>query len=67
VELGISLRELARRTGLPKGDLSRIESGRVNPTWEEIQKVTAALEGDLEGVSKVAGGTSHQEPSATPT
>src|SRR2546422_298159 len=28
--------ELARRTGIDAGDLSRIESGRANPTWSTV-------------------------------
>ena len=45
MELGVSIRELADMTGVQKADLSRIESGRMVPSWQEWQKVTAALEG----------------------
>ena len=43
VELGVSMNELARRTGIQKADLARIENGRMVPTWEEYQKVAAVL------------------------
>lgn len=43
VEVGISMNELSRRTGIQKADLARIENGRMVPTWEEYTKVAAVL------------------------
>jgi DNA-binding XRE family transcriptional regulator len=43
VELGISINDLSRRSGIQKADLARIESGRMVPTWEEYTKVAAIL------------------------
>jgi predicted transcriptional regulator len=43
VRLGISLKELARRTGINSGTLSHLESGRMNPTGAEFERVMAVL------------------------
>jgi transcriptional regulator with XRE-family HTH domain len=47
---GVSMRELARRTGLGVATLSRIESGEANPrlsTLMELAKVLGVFIGDL--------------------
>lgn len=42
---GMSLTELARRTGLDKGYLHRLETGeRDNPSWRTIMLIARALE-----------------------
>ena len=43
VERGLSLSELARRSGLGKATLSELESGRRNPTLETLYAVTTVL------------------------
>jgi len=43
VRLGISLRELSRRTGVHKEILSMAENGRVIPSAEEYEAVTRVL------------------------
>ncbi|MGW7429106.1 helix-turn-helix domain-containing protein [Streptomyces sp. NPDC054861] len=40
---GMSLSELARRSGVGKGTLSELESGRRNPTLETLYALTTAL------------------------
>ncbi|MFF2652878.1 helix-turn-helix domain-containing protein [Streptomyces sp. NPDC058045] len=40
---GLSLSELARRSGVGKGTLSELEGGRRNPTVETLYAVTTAL------------------------
>ncbi|MER7760147.1 XRE family transcriptional regulator [Streptomyces sp. NPDC097619] len=40
---GISLSELARRSGIGKGTLSELEGGRRNPTLETLYALTTAL------------------------
>jgi transcriptional regulator with XRE-family HTH domain len=40
---GLSVSELARVTGLGKGTLSELESGRRNPTLQTLYTVTTAL------------------------
>ncbi|WP_145803530.1 helix-turn-helix domain-containing protein [Kribbella amoyensis] len=42
-ELGISLSELARRSGIAKGTLSQLESGAGNPTIETVFSLSNAL------------------------
>ncbi|MFE3761314.1 helix-turn-helix domain-containing protein [Streptomyces sp. NPDC059104] len=43
-ERGMSLSELARRSGVGKGTLSELEGGRRNPTLETLYALTTALE-----------------------
>jgi transcriptional regulator with XRE-family HTH domain len=40
---GLSVSQLARQTGLGKGTLSELESGRRNPTLQTLYAVTTAL------------------------
>ncbi|PRY00765.1 helix-turn-helix domain-containing protein [Allonocardiopsis opalescens] len=49
-EQGISLSELARRSGLGKATLSELESGRRNPTLETLYALTTALSTHLTAV-----------------
>ena len=41
--LGWTQSQLARRVGLKQSEVSRLESGDVNPTWATVQAVLAAL------------------------
>lgn len=43
VALGLSIRDLERLSGVNRGDLSRIEGGRLIPTSEQWNAVMAAL------------------------
>lgn len=40
---GITQVELARRTNIGQAELSRIESGKINPTLETIAKLAAGI------------------------
>jgi transcriptional regulator with XRE-family HTH domain len=42
-DAGLSLSELARRSGVGKGTLSELETGRRNPTLETLYALTTAL------------------------
>ncbi len=42
-ELGLSARDLAERSGLDPGYLSRLESGQINPTVSTLSKVMEAM------------------------
>ncbi|MDT0445597.1 helix-turn-helix domain-containing protein [Streptomyces johnsoniae] len=58
-ERGLSLSELARRSGLGKATLSELESGRRNPTLETLYALTTALRTHLTAV--LAPATEHAE------
>jgi transcriptional regulator with XRE-family HTH domain len=47
IEDGISQTRLAAATGIDQGHLSRIERGRVQPTWEVLVAIGACLGADL--------------------
>lgn len=47
-ELGLSQAELARRSGIPKADISRLERGRSNPTLATLRKVLDVLQLNLQ-------------------
>ncbi|WP_326607824.1 XRE family transcriptional regulator [Streptomyces sp. NBC_01799] len=47
---GLSLSELSRRSGVGKGTLSELESGRRNPTLETLYALTTALGRPLSAV-----------------
>jgi predicted transcriptional regulator len=42
--IGLTQVDLARRAGIRKESLCRIESGKVTPTLTSIEKITGALE-----------------------
>lgn len=50
---GLSLSELARRSGIGKGTLSELEAGRRNPTLETLYALTSALGLPLSAVLSV--------------
>jgi len=43
--LGIKQWELAKKVGIQKGTMSKIESGKVNPSYAQLQKILEVLEG----------------------
>ena len=43
IELGWTQAELAKRSGIPQADISRIENGRLDARWSTIQRLSAAL------------------------
>jgi predicted transcriptional regulator len=43
IELGWTQAELAKRTGIPQADISRIENGRLDARWSTIQRISTAL------------------------
>ncbi|WP_353940443.1 helix-turn-helix domain-containing protein [Streptomyces sp. HUAS MG91] len=49
-DAGLSLSELARRSGVGKGTLSELESGRRNPTLETLYALTTVLDRPLSAV-----------------
>jgi transcriptional regulator with XRE-family HTH domain len=40
---GVSLRELEERTGISRGNLSRLETGESNPTVATLRRYAAAI------------------------
>ncbi|MFJ8932306.1 helix-turn-helix domain-containing protein [Streptomyces sp. NPDC102340] len=50
VDSGLSLSELARRSGVGKGTLSELEAGRRNPTLETLYALTTVLGRPLSAV-----------------
>lgn len=49
-DMDVSLSELSRRSGVGKGTLSELESGRRNPTLETLYALTTALGRPLSAV-----------------
>lgn len=49
-ERGWSLQDLARRTGVSRSNLSRIERGEISPTAEALVKLAAAFDQSLSGL-----------------
>ena len=47
IELGWTQAELAKRTGIPQADISRIENGRLDARWSTIQRISTALTATL--------------------
>lgn len=47
VAKGLTQRDLARRSGVPQADISRIESGAGNPTESTLQRLAGALDAQL--------------------
>lgn len=53
VKAEISIGQLSARSGVPKGNISMMENGRLNPTSSEHAKIMAALE-ELEAERRAA-------------
>lgn len=47
LENGLTQHELARKVGTKQSAISRLESGRYNPTVEVLRKIARALNADL--------------------
>jgi transcriptional regulator with XRE-family HTH domain len=43
IELGWTQAELAKRTGIPQADISRIENGKLDARWSTIRRISMAL------------------------
>lgn len=43
-QLGLTLEEIGRRTGIPHGTLSKIERGQINMSAEKLYKISQALD-----------------------
>jgi transcriptional regulator with XRE-family HTH domain len=56
IELGWTQAELARRTGIPQADISRIENGRLDARWSTIQRISAALASTAQPRRSLANG-----------
>jgi len=52
VRLGISLGKLSGLVGINKGTLSHLESGRMNPTADEYERVSTVLRDAEAALSK---------------
>ena len=48
IEKGLTQKKLAKRIGTKQSAISRIESGKYNPTLSFLQKITEALGAKLE-------------------
>ena len=68
-ELGWTQAELAKRTGIPQADISRLENGRLDARWSTIQRISAALATTEEPRrrSLANGGKVTHTPTAPPT
>jgi transcriptional regulator with XRE-family HTH domain len=65
VELGISMRDLEKRSGVNKAILSLIENGRMVPTVDEFDAVTAVLyPGNGTAISESAAAIPPSSPTA---
>ena len=51
---GLTQAELAERSGIDQGDISRIERGATSPTARTLQRIADALDADLRLVSRVS-------------
>lgn len=43
-EIGITQKELARRTGITQADISRLERGNANPSVKTLQRLAAGMD-----------------------
>jgi transcriptional regulator with XRE-family HTH domain len=46
IELGWTQAELAKRTGIPQADISRLENGHLDARWSTIRRLSLALAGE---------------------
>lgn len=68
IELGWTQAELAKRSGIPQADISRIENGRLDARWSTIQRLSTALVGTRARPPRtLANGRKVAETPATPS
>jgi DNA-binding XRE family transcriptional regulator len=46
IELGWTQAELAKRTGIPQADISRLENGHLDARWSTVHRLSIALSGE---------------------
>jgi ribosome-binding protein aMBF1 (putative translation factor) len=51
---GLTQAELAERSGIDQGDISRIERGSTSPTARTVQRIAAALDADVRLVDRAS-------------
>ena len=47
IEYGLTQKELAKKCGIKQSNISRLESGKSNPTIKFLQKIAKAMDTDL--------------------
>lgn len=47
IEYGLTQKELAQKCGIKQSNISRLESGKANPTIKFLKKIAKALDADL--------------------
>lgn len=47
IEYGLTQKELAKKCGIKQSNISRLESGKANPTIKFLQKIAKAMDADL--------------------
>lgn len=47
ISYGLTQKELARKCGIKQSNISRLESGKANPTIRFLQKIAKAMDADL--------------------
>ena len=47
IKYGLTQKELAKKCGIKQSNISRLESGKANPTIKFLQKIAQALDADL--------------------
>lgn len=47
IKCGLTQKELAKKCGIKQSNISRLESGKANPTIKFLQKIAKALDSDL--------------------
>lgn len=50
----LNQRDLAQLVGLDPSQMSRLEQGRANPTWDTVKRIAAALEMELADLAALA-------------
>lgn len=47
IKYGLTQKELAKKCGIKQSNISRLESGKANPTIKFLQKIALAMDSDL--------------------
>lgn len=56
IDLGMTQAELSELSGIAQGDISKIESGRLDPRWSTIKRLADALASVQEPRTTLANG-----------